>query len=328
MKIGLIGDFLEPRDEGQKTIAHYLALELSRRHEVVKLDLRSVFSRTFWARVRENPDLQIIHYIPGPSAKSLALCRLIAVRGSAKIVTSAPQPTFSTLSEKLIRAFRPDLVLVQSERWARWFEMRGCATSLVPNGVDTDRFVPISGERRREVRRRLGIDDERFLVLHVGHITPRRNIPALAHIQRSGRQVLMVASEFAEISEELQQLLNASGSYILKGHRPDIEDIYAMSDCYVFPTKPGNTVLAPLSVLEAMSCNVPVISARFEGLLEVFEEGDGLFFADSDADIVRAVERLERNDLDVRTREKVLPCSWNRVAEQVDQLYHRLLAEA
>lgn len=327
MRIGLLGDFLEPRDEGQKIIAHYLALELSRRHEITRLDLRNVFSRRFWYQVK-NSDLQIIHYVPGPTIKSLFLCKLVAAHSNAKkIVISAPQPVFSTLSEKLIPFLKPDLILVQSKRWAKKFKSYGCITSFVPNGVDTNRFAPISAERRQELRKRYEIDENCFLVLHAGHITRRRNIQALVRIQGNGRQVLMAASKFANAEKELEQLLIKSGCLVLEGYVPYIEHIYAMSDCYAFPVKPGNTVLTPLSVLEAMACNLPVVSARFEGLLELFEEGDGLFFADSDADMVCIIDRLEKNRTKVRTREKVLSCSWCRVAEQVEQHYHQILAK-
>ncbi len=331
MRIGLIGDFSEPRDEGQKAIAHSLAMELARRRkngnekEITKLNIKAVSSRAFWTRVRYS-DLQLVHYIPGPTIKSLALCKLVAAHHSAKIVVSAPQPTFSALSEKLVPALRPNLVLVQSRRWARWFKARGCATRFVPNGVDTDRFAPISTSRRRELRRHFGIDEDRFLILHVGHIIPRRNVQALADIQRSGKQVLMVASRFAKADVGLYSLLKGSGCRVIEGYVPDIEHIYAMADCYVFPTQPGNTILTPLSVLEAMACNVPVVSARFEGLLELFEEGNGLFFADTVADMVQAIEKVEAGGIDVRTREKVLPYSWSCIAEQIEQLYQSLLA--
>jgi glycosyltransferase involved in cell wall biosynthesis len=327
MRIGLIGDFSEFRDEGQKAIAHSLATELSRRHEITRLNIRSVFSREFWRKVKD-ANLQLIHYVPGPTIKSLAVCRIIAVYHNAKVVISAPQPTFSTLSENLIPALKPDLVLVQSEQWAKRFEAHGCATSFAPNGVDTDRFVPISAEHRQEVRKRFDIDNGTFLVLHVGHITHRRNVQTLARVQKSGKQVLMIASEFTRADENLHQLLTTSGCRVLKGYVPDIEQVYAMSDCYIFPTEPGSTILTPLSVLEAMACNVPVVSTRFEGLLELFEAGDGLFFADSDTDIVRAIENLENNSVDVRTREKVRPYSWHYVAERIEQSYQQLLEDA
>lgn len=326
MRIGLIGDFTEPLDEGQKAIAHYLARELSRDFEITKFNVTALFTPKFWSHIR-NTKLHLIHYIPGPSIKSLAVCKLIAVYHDAKMIVSAPQPTFSTISEKLIPSLRPDLVLVQSKRWEKWFVDQGCKTSFVPNGVDTDKFKPVSTRRRGELRKKFGVNGDRFLILHVGHITHRRNVQFLTKIQGNGKQVLMVSSKYFKADNGLLQSLKSSGCIVLEGHIPNLEQIYAMSDCYLFPPKPGNTVLTPLSVLEAMACNLPVVSTRFEGLVETFEEGDGLFFADSDADMIRMVEGLESNINNPQTRKKVMPYSWSQVAKQVGQLYQHLLAK-
>ena len=56
-----------------------------------------------------------------------------------------------------------------------------------------------------------------------------------------------------------------------------LEEIYALSDCYVFPTTDRRyCVEMPLSVLEAMSCNLPMLTTRFGALPGVFEEASGL----------------------------------------------------
>ena len=49
-----------------------------------------------------------------------------------------------------------------------------------------------------------------------------------------------------------------------------------MSDLYVFPVVNNTEAIdMPLSVLEAMSCSLPVISTRFGGLVDYFEEDTG-----------------------------------------------------
>lgn len=324
MRIGLVGDFTEPRDEGQKGVARHLALELSRRHEVTELSVTSVFASAFWCKVRQS-ELEVVHYVPGPTIKSLAVCKMVAAFHGARIVVSALQPRFTAITRRLIPFLQPDLVLVQSGWWGSWFEAQGCSTSLVPNGVDTDRFSPVSAEQRRELRSQFRIPRDSFLVLHVGHITRWRNVEALARIQENGRQVLMVASEYARADGALRQLLRDSGCLVIEGYVPNLEQIYAMSDCYVFPVRPGDTILTPLSVLEAMACNLPVITRRFEGLEELFADGEGLHFVDSDDDLLGAVQALETGSIKVRTRDKVAPYSWRSVANQVEQLYQELL---
>ena len=74
----------------------------------------------------------------------------------------------------------------------------------------------------------------------------------------------------------------------------NIEEVYALSDCYVFPTPPMNKINSieiPLSVLEAMACNLSVITTKFGALPKVFEEGDGLIFVDDGEDGERAIRK-------------------------------------
>jgi len=54
-----------------------------------------------------------------------------------------------------------------------------------------------------------------------------------------------------------------------------IEEIYQLSDCYIFPiTFEGGGISILLSVLEAMACNLPVVTTKFGGLPAIFKGGD------------------------------------------------------
>jgi len=71
--------------------------------------------------------------------------------------------------------------------------------------------------------------------------------------------------------------LKKYGFRIIDEYVPNIEEIYNLADCYVFPTfKRHNCIDMPLSVMEAMACNIPVISTKFGGLPKIFKEGNGL----------------------------------------------------
>ena len=49
---------------------------------------------------------------------------------------------------------------------------------------------------------------------------------------------------------------------------PEVEDIYRLSDLYLFLAESDTAAIeVPLSVLEAMACNLPVICTPFGGLL-------------------------------------------------------------
>ena len=114
---------------------------------------------------------------------------------------------------------------------------------------------------------------------------------------------------------------------IWKKYVENIEEIYALADCYVFPTTNSiGSIELPLSVLEAMSCNIPVVATRFGALPRVFQEDDGLIFADKEEDFFQGLERI-RNGTEVRNREKVLPYSWRNTALRLEKIYEELLCQ-
>ncbi|MBA7489547.1 hypothetical protein ES702_00081 [subsurface metagenome] len=326
MKIALVGDYSSDRDEGLKNIAHYLAEELSKIHRIMRLHVKEVLFPRFWINLRKfHPE--IIHYIPGPTVISFLIVKTIKLYSGAKTVMSAPQPRVSNFWQKLISLLKPDLILTQSEEFEERCTNWGCKTRFLPNGVNTKKFAPASRKEKKKLREKFGIDQEKFTILHVGHIMKRRNLGVLAKIQGGDNQVVIVASEYLETDHHLCEGLKETGCVIFKGHIKNIEEIYAMADCYVFPVKKGYTISTPLSVMEAMACNLPVISSKFEGLARIFKEDEGLVFAEREEDFIQDVENLKSSNKRIRNREKILPYSWRNVAMQLSSIYDEVFVE-
>jgi glycosyltransferase involved in cell wall biosynthesis len=96
-----------------------------------------------------------------------------------------------------------------------------------------------------------------------------------------------------------------------------------LADCYVFPPLPGSSLNMPLSVLEAMACNLPVVTTRFQGL-DTFREGDGLVFVDRSDDLAPRVQELLESCAPPATREKIQDLSWQSVATRLQTYYEGL----
>jgi glycosyltransferase involved in cell wall biosynthesis len=94
--------------------------------------------------------------------------------------------------------------------------------------------------------------------------------------------------------------------------------LYQLADLYVFPTLPGRKgcIEIPLSVLEAMACNIKSACTRFGGLPDIFEEGRGFYFIDCDKNLVNIVEKSQENNL-VRTREMANQYAWKSVTKKI-----------
>ena len=159
--------------------------------------------------------------------------------------------------------------------------------------------------------------------MHVGSVRQRRNIQVLNRIQRKeNNQVLIVGSTSTLMEQGVYKSLIENGCIVWRTYCESIEEIYALSDCYVFPVinKLGSVEM-PLSVLEAMSCNLPVISTKFGALSRVFKEGDGLTFVDNEEGFIGEWEKSKNTDVKIKTREKVLPYSWENVGKKLDKIY-------
>lgn len=328
MKICLLGEFSENLDEGMRKTSSHFAEELSKDHQVLTLDLRNIFTKTFWKSVKNfNP--QIIHYVHGPSLKSFILLKLISIYcHDVKTVMSAMHPGFSLLSKRFIPLFKLDLILVQSYEMEAMFKKYGCKTEFLPCGVDVERFKPVTEEEKKELQENYGVDTEKFAILHVGSIKEGRNVQLMEKLQKENNQVIIVGAVSTWIGKNLAQQLKKSGCIVWRKYFKNIEDIYALSDCYLFPTPPINklnSIEMPLSVLEAMSCNLPVITTKFGALPRVFQDGDGLFFVEDEEDIFTALEEL-MNGITINTRVKVMLYSWTNVVEKLETIYHNLVS--
>lgn len=339
IRIALLGDYSGNPDEGMKRTACCLVEHLSRHYQVRAVDMKNQLPRGFYRMIREfNP--HIIHYIPGPSIISFLIVRVLKFYfPESKLIMSALHPGFyglkgfaygpsyalSSLLKPMIRFLKPDLILVQSNKTEQMFQQLGCKTVFLASGVDVSKFVPVTEAWKKELRKKYEIDVNSFIVTHVGSIRAWRNLHNIFSLQDSGSQVVLVGSTSTFLDKRLISSLRKRGVIVWESYLQDVEEIYQLSDCYIFPTT--NLVGAielPLSVFEAMSCNLPTITTKFGGLPRIFSEGGGLFFVESDNDFIEAIEVIKSRNIRIRTREKVIPCSWEQIAKQLGDIYERL----
>lgn len=325
LRICLIGHYnVKHHDEGVRTIAFHIAEELSKTHEILKLDVKDTIKNLRHIK-RFNPE--IIHYILSPTAIGLITAKFISfLNPSAKSIISAPHPD-SLPKGRWMSLFRPELVLVQSYQSEKMFQSLGYRTKFLPNGVDVEKFAPVSEDVKERLREKYNVDKDKFIILHVGSIKSGRNLHVLKRMQKvDDNQVLVIGSTSTDIEKETYQNLKENGCVVWTNYFKNIEEIYALSDCYVFPTTDKfSCIETPLSVLEAMSCNLPVITARFGALPRIFEEGDGLMFVEKEEDFFEAIEKIKNSAVVTKTREKVFPYSWDRVVKKLGVIYDELL---
>jgi len=328
-------------DEGIKNLARAFVQEGLHRCEVLGLSTREAIPEwqteafrgnklfvnpSLWRRIRRfAPDA--ILYIPWTSATSASIARGWALGRACRVpvalVATQPQP-YRAVERPFVRWLRPALTFVQGPENGRTLSALGHRVAFLPSGVDLAAFTPVDAEKRRAARSVLGLAEETWVLTHVGHLNRYRvNIELYRALQKiPGVQTVVVGSVDQPQDRELIAELEAVGVQVICRYLERVSQVYEASDCYLFPVQRKTSAIGvPLSVLEAMACNIPVVTIPFEGLQEMFPDGgEGLLFARSDEEIVTAVRRLARNGAGpCNPRSLVEPYAWSAVVDRALQ---------
>lgn len=332
LRICIIGTFSGNLDEGYRNIAFTLIKRLSKDFQVLEADIKEVYSINFWKKIREfNPE--IVHYITAPSMYSFIILTFIKLvcDKDTKFMMSSLHPYFfkllrNSIFKRLVYLLRPDLITFQCYEIENALKEIGINHKFLANGIDINRFKPVNDKQKFKLRRKYGISPEKFVILHVGHVKNERGLKIFKEIQNEIKnvQVLIVASSYFKTDQKLFKELLASNCMILNEYMENIEEIYALSDSYVFPTPKGNSILMPLSVMEAMCSNIAVFSTEFEGLVDNFEESEGLFFFNEKNELCDKLNEFIEKPISINNREKILKYSWDNVIANLNRIYMEL----
>ncbi|MDK2973991.1 MAG: 1,2-diacylglycerol-3-alpha-glucose alpha,2-galactosyltransferase [Methanofollis sp.] len=170
-------------------------------------------------------------------------------------------------------------------------------TTLIPNGVDRDRFRP-DPEKRAAFRRKYGIGEEERVVLTVAQQTPRKGIYDFIALSRKHPDVRFVwvggfpYGTFSKDYKRIEEEKSRCGKNVLfTGFVGDITAAYCSADLFFMPSFAEGL---PMVILEAMASGVPVLARRIPEFTENFD-GAALFFGClDDADAVVEDEPLIR----------------------------------
>ena len=327
-------DLAPPFDEGKKKLVDNLVRALGPLCDVFGISVGSGTPRTpgvigipankLFASRRLRAEMRafqphVVCYVPSSSLTFTsflrsAMLRVLQPRAKLVVINVQPRP-HGRLVRWLLRPLRPDMIFAQDEATLGELASLGCETKFLPSGVDLDRFVPVAAEKKRALRKKYGVPASKFTVLHAGHIKAGRNVGLFRELPE-GFQGLVVGSTSMGQEGDVAQELREAGVAVINTYLKNVEEVYQMADCYLFPVRSsGNSIGVPLSVLEAMACNLPVVASPFGGLPLLFENGPGMTFAADSEQMLQGV-RDAASLTSVYTRKMVESLSWSHVAER------------
>lgn len=150
--------------------------------------------------------------------------------------------------------------------------------TLIPRGRDPARMGERSVGRSLDVRRRLGIDPDAYVLLNVGRQDHQKAqddlVRAFALVRRSHPDTtLLLAGRPGDATGEINRAIHETGTtgfVKLLGHRDDVADLCAAADVFVFPSLYEGLGCA---LLEAMALGVPIVGSDAAAIREVLRDG-------------------------------------------------------
>jgi glycosyltransferase involved in cell wall biosynthesis len=304
-----------------------LAVWLARRRRRIR-----ILAPVMW------PDAQLAAFASGLLRRTVTVW---AIRGEADAVLAVRS---GPLRRVLVRLRRTTLGrtahVVLTPAMADELDALGLREpNVIPVPVDCGYFRPPTAEERTRARARLGIDEDAFVAVYVGHLEARKAVDRLVEALGllSGAvpdaRLLLVggARGTAEDTEvALRGLVGRLGldeAVTFCGVQRDPRPFLWAADALVLPSVREGM---PNSLLEAMACGLPCVAPASAGGDELLDPETGIVPASNEpAELERALAGLAgssllRARLGLAARARVQRYDVDAVARQYDELFRRV----
>lgn len=156
---------------------------------------------------------------------------------------------------------------------------------LIPNGFDDKLFKKLD---RHEMRRRLGISDDKFVIGFVGSFIPRKGMKELNSVLNKVEDVYSIFIGSGEIPPSCPNILFAGGL-----DHDKIPEYLNCSDVFVLPTKHEGCANV---IVEALGCGLPIISSKKDFNKEILNDDCAILIdPDNEDELQKAIETMRDN---------------------------------
>jgi glycosyltransferase involved in cell wall biosynthesis len=142
---------------------------------------------------------------------------------------------------------------------------------VIPNGIAVGRFTPVAAPRKSELRKALSLPVDALILIYTGRLAASKGVLMLIDVWRElapehpAAHLVIVGSgrgSFDDCEPELRGFLagHALQSRVtLTGSVPNVHEYLQAGDMFVFPSDYEGF---SLSILEAMTCGLPMVTTR------------------------------------------------------------------
>jgi glycosyltransferase involved in cell wall biosynthesis len=183
----------------------------------------------------------------------------------------------------------PCPVAVSETIAARLRTAHGLALRVIPNGIDADLFRPPAGAERLALRRALGLNPAKRILLFSGVLIPRKDPLLLVRAFHEARlpDAVLVLLGGGPLREACRA--QASASVLVLDAVPNVGEYYRAADLFL---SASHSEGLPMAVLEAMASGLPVLLSDIPSHREVLEHDAAAGELFETASVASCAERL------------------------------------
>lgn len=163
-------------------------------------------------------------------------------------------------------------------------------------GFDLNKFTESSPEKKQDIRRMLGLQEDDTFAISVAQLIKRKNHMVLIHAVEKLNDPkfhLYICGDGVQ-EAELQEKVKEHGlekQIHFLGFRRDIYKLCSAADLFLFASLQEGL---PVAIMEAMACGLPIVASKIRGNADLIDSGKGGYLVNpTDVDgFVKAIKHI------------------------------------
>jgi glycosyltransferase involved in cell wall biosynthesis len=223
--------------------------------------------------------------------------RIAGVRVICSALHSTGLPDHVEFSNRLLAPITDAFIAVAEPHGEYLAKHEGCPrdkVAVIPNGVDIERFGP--GWPSEQLRQELGIANGTPTAGIIAALRPEKDhelflrAASLVHQQIPEARFLIVGDgPRRRVLEDMAKELAIEEAVLFLGTRDDVTDILRLLDVVLLTSKMEAN---PVSIIEAMACEKPVVATKVGSVGETVIEGTSGYLISREADEFSMAEQF------------------------------------
>ena len=213
-----------------------------------------------------------------------------------------------------------------AESISKEFEQNNLQLDFIQNGVDVEKFKPLSHDEKTSLRMKFNIHKEKVFIT-VGSLIPRKDVATVIKgfkaYNKNNDSLLLIAGDGFEESY-LKSLSDNDDDIVFLGNVSNVVEYLQLSDCFISASLAEGL---PNTVLEAMSCGLPTVLSNIPSHQELYRDKQGIFFNKKDSNKLSELLSNISNDFDIQKKISLSLVSNNFSAKMMSEKYQEKYQE-